>query len=266
MKVWYVLFISLIPQFLSAQNNLGPRLTAIGKNAVAVSDVWSIQANPAAGQDLRSAIIAISYLKHFFSNEISSQAFAAVLPFNNNLIATSFQVYGFSEYKESTIGFGYAKKFGPDFSVGLNANYHQLKIAGYGHVTGFSLDVGVCYKLLKEVAVGASIINIAQQQYTNEALKSNIPTVFSVGSSYQPTEKVLVAATISKILKQSVDASIGIDYKFARAFSLRGGISISPFKQYGGFGLNYKQFLLDMATVYDPNLGYSPQMGISYAF
>lgn len=59
---------------------------------------------------------------------------------------------------------------------------------------------------------------------------------------------------------------MGIDYRIIDLLSLRGGLSAKPFKQYAGFGLNYKKLLLDMATTYDANLGYAPQIAVGYAF
>jgi hypothetical protein len=266
MKVWYLLSISLFPLFLSAQNNLGARLTALGNIGTAVSDAWSIQANPAALHGVTTTTLSAAYLKSLFSNEVSTQAFVAVLPIKNNFVAASFQGYGLSEYKESKVGFTYAKNFGPRLTLALNANYHQLKIAGYGVTTGFSLDAGAYYQLTKELAFGTFAANVSNQDYTSKETKIYIPVSYNLGVSYMPSDKVLVAATINKVLKGRIDVGIGIDYRIIHFFSLRGGLTVNPFKQYGGFGLKYKHFILDMATVYDANLGYSPQMAISYAF
>lgn len=137
MKIWNVLLISLTPFYLSAQNNLGPRLTAMGNNGAAVTDICSLQANPSAILIIEKPAVSLNYIKHLFSNEISTQAFVAVIPFKNNIVGASFQRYGFSEYNESKAGFAYAKKFGNKLFIGLNGNYHQLKIANHGASTGF---------------------------------------------------------------------------------------------------------------------------------
>ena len=112
MKIRYALLFLIFPSCLFAQNNLGPRLTAMGNNGAAVTDVWALQANPSAITSILVPTVSLNYIKHLFSNEISTQALVAVIPFKNNFIVTSFQRYGFSEYNESKIGFTYAKKFG----------------------------------------------------------------------------------------------------------------------------------------------------------
>ena len=128
MKVWNVLLISLTPFYLFAQNNLGPRLTAMGNNGAAITDIWSLQANPSAIIRIEKPAVSLNYIKHLFSNEVSTQAFVAVVPFKNNFFGASFQRYGFSEYFESKVGFAYAKRVGDKLSIGINGNYHQIKI------------------------------------------------------------------------------------------------------------------------------------------
>lgn len=266
MKIWYVLLILFFPDLLLAQNNLGPRLTAMGNNGSAVYDVWSLHANAAGITATEKPIISLNYIKHLFSGEISTQGLALIIPYKNNFIGIGFQRYGFSEYHESKIDFAYAKKFGDQISAAINLNYHQLKITKYGSATGFSIDVGVLYKLNKHLTFGAYTSNPSKQRYSTTQVAAEIATSYHVGASYNASDKVLIAASISKILNQSVDVGLGIDYKIVELLSLRGGLSAQPFKQYAGFGINYKTFLFDMATAYDPNLGYTPQIAMAYAF
>ncbi|WP_316796226.1 hypothetical protein [Pedobacter agri] len=266
MKIWNVLLISLTPFYLFAQNSLGPRLTAMGNNGAAIIDVWALQANPSGISSLEKPTVSLNYIKHLFSNEISTQALVSVVPLKNNFVGASFQRYGFADYNESKIGFAYAKKFGNKLSIALNGNYHQLKITDYGSSAGFSIDVGALYQFNKEFTFGAFVSNPSKQEFSNTDVLMEIPTSFNIGASYLASDKVLIATSISKTLNQSIDVSLGIDYKIIDLLSLRGGLSAKPFKQYAGFGLNYKKFLLDMATTYDANLGYAPQIAIGYAF
>lgn len=266
MKIWNVLLISLSPFYLSAQNNLGPRLTAMGNNGAAIPDIWGLQANPSGITSIENPTISLNYIRHLFSNDINTQALVAVFPIKNNFIGASFQHYGFSEYNESKIGLTYAKKFAAKFSTAINVNYHQLKITNYGSSTGFSVDVGALYHFNKEFTFGAFTSNLSRQKFNNMNVLIEIPTSFNIGAGYSASDKVLLATSIGKANRQSIDVSLGIDYRIIDLLSLRGGLSSKPFKQYAGFGLNYKNFLLDMASIYDANLGYAPQIALGYVF
>ncbi|WP_443939096.1 hypothetical protein [Pedobacter sp. MW01-1-1] len=266
MKIWCLFTLIYFPTFLFAQNSLGPRLMAMAENGAAVQDAWSIQANPSGITNLSTTTLSLAYTKHLFSNEVSTQAFVAVFPIKNNFPALSAQRYGFSAYSENKIGFGYAKKFGSRLSLGLNFNYHQLKIAQYGSTNSFSVDVGAMYQFNTKFLLGIYTSNPSKQNYTNTSLAANIPTSYTIGASFLASDKVLLATTVAKIINQVLDVRLGIDYKIIHALSLRAGLSAKPFKQYFGFGLNYRKFKMDMASAYNANLGYSPQISIGYAF
>ena len=153
------------------------------------------------------------------------------MPIKNNFVGASFQRYGLAEYNESKIGFAYAKKFGEKLSIALNGNYHQLKIANYGASTGFSVDVGALYHINKDFTFGVFVSNPSKQKFTNTEVLIKIPTSFNVGASYLASDKVLIATSVRKSIGQSVDVSLGIDYKILELLSLRGGLSAKPFKQ-----------------------------------
>lgn len=263
-----LIFIILICSIKNSysQHNYGPRLTAMGKNSAAVNDIWSIEANVAGITSSQHPSIAVNYVNYFFGPEISQQGFAFLLPIKNNYLGISLQRYGITEYNEIKAGFAYAKKFGTNLSIAIKGNYHQIKISNYGATTGFSADVGVMYSLSKQITFGLYLNNPAKQKYTNNSVTNNIPSNISVGASYHASSKILIATSINKQLDNKFDVGFGIDYKLLEIMSLRGGLTMKPFKQYGGIGFNHKKFNVDLAIENDPNLGYSPQIALAYAF
>lgn len=262
----YVFLLSCSTILLHAQSNLGARLTAMANNGAAVKDVWSAQANIAGIIGIKTTSAAINYTKNLFINSLNTQSAVLVHPFGANYVGLSLQRYGITDYNEIKAGFAYAKKFGEQFSIGINANYHQVKITNYGATTGFSVDVGLLYQLNSQIILGAYTSNPAQQKYNSTNVNIAIPSLINIGASYQASDRVLLATTVTKNFNAAIDVSIGLDYKMLNLFSLRAGLSAKPFKQYVGFGLNYKKYLLDMALTKDPNLGYSPQIALGYAF
>ena len=75
-----------------------------------------------------------------------------------------------------------------------------------------------------------------------------------------------MATNINKDIKGKADFSLGLDYKVIEMISLRAGLSAKPFKHYAGFGINYKNLMVDFAVENDPNLSYIPQIALAYAF
>lgn len=262
----FILLLFLIGKCSLAQNNFGARLTAMGNNGAAVSDIWSIEANPAGIAKLVKPTIAANYIKLLIDNDLSKQGVVFVLPSKKNFIGFSFNRYGISEYNEIKAGLAIAKRFGNELSISIKGNYHQISIANYGSTAGFSLDVGTTYQLNDLLTFGFYINNPSLQNYNTKIITTSIPTVFHFGSSYQFSDKLLVAHTLSKNLKGKVDFSLGLDYKIIEMISLRAGLSVKPFKHYAGFGINYKKLMVDFAAENDPNLSYTPQVALAYAF
>lgn len=252
--------------FCFAQNNLGPRLSALGMNGVVVNDLWSLEGNPSGITDIKSATVAVNYSKYLFDSDLSKQAIAFVIPFKNNYFGASFQRYGITEYNEIKVGFALAKKIGEKLSLALKGNYHQIKISNYGATIGFSFDVGAMYNYNELLTLGISVNNPSAQKYSTKTIKTTIPTIFQIGASYKASNKTLIATTISKALDKVVDVGIGLEYELLELISLRAGLTAKPFKQYAGFGLNYKKLIVDFALESDPNLGYKPQIALAYAF
>lgn len=252
--------------FCFAQNNLGPRLTAMGNNSAAVKDIWSLNGNISGITNLKSPTLAINYTKYLIDNELSNQSVAFVLPFKNNYLGASFNRYGIAEYNEIKVGFALAKKFGNKLSIALKGNYHQIKINNYGSTTGFSLDVGGMYELNEQVALGFSLSNPSAQKYSSKEIETKIPSRIEIGGCYKASDKILIATTISKDFTSAINVGLGVDYKFLDLISLRGGLTAKPFKHYVGFGLNYKKFMMDMAVESNIHLGYTPQIALAYAF
>ncbi|MGB4774894.1 MAG: hypothetical protein WBP45_06970 [Daejeonella sp.] len=251
---------------LRAQINSGARFVSMAESGVSLQDVWSLTQNQAGLASLIRPALALAYEKRFIESELSTQTAIFALPYKHNVFGISFQQYGFSAYKEQKAGFTYARKFGNTLYTALNFNYHQIKITNYGSAQTYSLEAGIQYQFSKNLVFGTHISNPINNQFDQAAVGSTIPVNLQFGASYLFSDKVLIATAFEKTLNSNTDYKIGAEYNLIQWLCLRGGFSANPFKQYAGFGLNYSQFKLDMATSSHPVLGYSPQIAISYEF
>ncbi len=260
----FILIISA--KFVFAQYNQGARLTAIGNASAAVFDTWSVNANPAGITREKTATGALNYTKFLFGDELSEQSFAFIAPVKNDFFALNVNRYGISEFNEIKAGIAFAKQFGEELSIGVKANYHQVKITNYGNANTFSVDVGANYALNKEINLGLYVNNPSSQDYKSADVETYIPTAIHFGATYEPSNKVILATTITKDFDRKFDVGFGVDYKFYDFLSVRGGLTAKPFKQYFGIGVNYEQLKFDLATSSHPQIGFTPQIGLSYAF
>jgi hypothetical protein len=266
MKKFYIAILCIF-WFLSlqAQVNNGPRFTALGNASVALQDVWSASKNQAGIAGLKNPFIAAGYENRFSISELNSQSAVFSIPINNYAIGGSFQNYGLDAYKENKVGFTLARSFGPNLFIAVGANYHQLKINNYGDAKSVSIDLSLQYQLFPKLWLGTHIANPSQSKYGENA-DQIIPTAIRFGGNYIFSDQLLITTEFEKVLDAKADFKAGLEYKLVKTVALRGGISINPFKQFAGFGINYKKVLIDFAVASHPVLGYSPQIGLGYEF
>lgn len=249
-----------------AQNNIGPRLLGMGRNTAAINDVWSINGNVAAVNQISKTTIAVNYIKYNFDNELSNQGFTALIPLKNTYLGFSVQRYGISVYNEINTGILLTKRFGQKLSIGIKGNYHQLKINNYGNKNGYTINLGIHFQLNPQIGLGIYSINLTNSYFQKENINSEIPGSTHIGVSYQASKKILIASTISRFSSHYHDVSLGLEYQILEEVALRTGISAKPFKQYLGIGFCAKKLTLDLALENDKNLGYIPQIALGYAF
>ena len=142
---------------------------------------------------------------------------------------------------------------------------HFLRINNYGDAKSISVDIGLQYKLSPKLWLGSLITNPSQSKY-GENSDQIIPTAIQFGANYVFSDQLFITTEFEKVLDANADFKAGLEYKLIKIVALRGGISVNPFKQFAGFGINYKKVLIDFAVASHPVLGYSPQIALGYEF
>lgn len=250
---------------VNAQVNPGARITSMAGAGVSLSDVWSAQQNQAGMAAIKKITIALAFEKPFAGYDLSTQTAILVVPVNNHAFGLSLQRYGFNSYNEQRIAFSYARPFGKQFYAALSFNYHHLKIESYGSAQTYSVEAGVQYHFKNNLSIAAHLSNPGRSSFS-EGSNTTIPSRVQLGASYLFSDKVLLAVALEKNFKDHFDTRLGLEYQIIELLSLRGGMSLEPFKQYAGFGLSYHQLNMDIAATAQPVLGYSPQIALSYEF
>lgn len=244
----------------------GAKFTATGGTGVAQSDVWSVTQNPAGLAWLQKGSASVNYENLYFIQNLGVKSAALALPFQRNAVGVSFQSLGFESYRELNATFAFARKFGERLSAALAFHYHQISISSYGNTSGFSFDAGLQYLLSDTWRFGLHVINPTQNQYDNKDAGSKISTRYHIGAAWQISPQIEILFEGEKPVGNLLTVRSGISYRLADVFSLRGGFNANPFSQYGGFGLAFKNLLLDVAVSAHPTLGMSPSISLGYAF
>jgi hypothetical protein len=268
-KLSAFLFASLSLFRLNAGNEdhpIGARSAALGHASVSFTDVWSAHHNQAGLGFVRDISAGVNYENRFLLKEISIRGGAAALPIKAGTFGLCITNFGYTLYSENKYSLSFAKAFGEKFSAAVAMDYLSTRIAeGYGTRGTLAAEAGIIAKPIKGLTIGAHIFNPTRSKissYDDERL----PTIIRIGGDYLFSDKVRVAVEAQKDIRYKPEFKAGLEYLPVKELYLRIGVSTNPTLSTFGFGLNLKNFKIDLAASYHQILGISPQLGLSYTF
>ncbi len=261
---FFILFFTAVCFGTNENSPIGARSSAMGNASVSSTDLWSTHHNQGGLGFVRVISGGVYYENRFLVKELSSRAWCAALPIKGGTFGLAITNFGYTQYNENKYSLSFAKAFGEKLSIGIAMDYLTTKIAeGYGSIGVIAGEMGIIARPLKDLTIGAHVFNPTRTKiaaYNNERL----PTIFRLGADYNFSDKVTLAVETEKDILMKAVFKAGIEYKAVKEFYLRAGISTNPTLSSFGFGLNLKNFKIDISANYHQALGFSPQFGLSY--
>lgn len=259
-----IVLFSLSVQAQIGNDVIGASSTGMGGYSATLSDVWSANNNQAGLGFMTDITGGIFYENRFLLKETSYRAGAFVLPVKTGAFGLSVASFGYSAYSETKAGLSYGQRFGDKFSMGVQINYLNTSLnQDYGTRNSLTAAVGIISRLSDELSIGVHVYNPTRSklaEYDNE----KIPTVMKLGLDYRFSEKVMVAIETEKDMNYDALVRAGIEYHITDIFYLRGGISTNPTLSSFGFGLQMKNFKMDISSSFHQTLGITPGISLIY--
>lgn len=269
MKFVIKILVALVPVLLFASNGdgtIGPRSSALGGASASLSDVWSTRNNQGSLGFVRQTEVGAFYENRFFVKELSQSGFTAALPIKKGTFGLSYTNLGYKLYKESHANLSYAMKLGENVSAGVAIDYLNTKIADiYGQANAFTGSAGVTAKVLPQLILSVHVFNPFRAKITNYN-NEKIPSIMKFGAQYVFSKKVFLIAEAEKISSKKINIKGGIEYNPSQLIYIRVGGSSYPTQAAFGVGVNYNGLKIDLSSAYHSVLGFSPQIGLTYAF
>jgi len=264
----FALFLCLLPFCVASQVEypMGSRSGALAHSSVTLADVWAYYHNPGALGELDYASVGLSYENRFLLKELQSQALVFAMPMRVGVISVGTHFYGYRQFRSQRIGAGYSLKLADKLYAGVQLNYQGLQLnENYGHHTTATAEGGVQALINPHWRIGIGVSNIGRAKL-NDYQDERYPTHFRIGTSYQLSSKVLFLLEGSKAIHYKERIKVGVEYLAAKDFFIRLGVSNQPIEFSFGFGYQWKYFSFDISSAYHQDLGWSPQISISYRF
>lgn len=275
-KIYSCLFVFFL--FISLQNTCfaqfgqletGARSYGMGRTSLTVGDAWAVFNNVAALSDVKGTEAFLGYSNRFVLSGLNTlQAGATFDAFFNGKMGIGVTRFGDDLYNEHRLALGYSHKIS-NVSIGIQANYLQTSIQGYGTRHNFALEMGGLAQLSENLTLGMHIFNINQAK-VSDFEDERIPTIMRIGVSYKPTKRVTVNIETEKDTEFSASFKAGLEYELVNQNEnkvfIRTGITTEQFLAHFGAGYYKGNFGLDYAFTTLPQVGYSHHVGLIYRF
>lgn len=247
---------------------IGARAAGLANSAVTLSDVWSAHHNQAGLGFLTAPSAGVYYESRFLLPELGLGGAVAALPLSNRkgTFGLSYRNFGYQLYSESKAGLAFSRAFSDDLSFGMQINYHQIRIADvYGNRNVFTAEVGVQYKVAKNLTLGAHVFNPNRSKLT-EINEDRLPAVIRLGLRYNFSKNLFLVGETEKDTYNPAVFRAGIEYLAGSVLFLRAGFGTNPFATSFGFGLLMRNLRFDFSGNFHPVLGFTPQASLTYDF
>jgi len=267
--ILFAAFVS-VSGFLMAQNAIPPSAgasgLAMGYTGVTFENIYSAFSNQAGLARLSEISFAVQAEQRFLAAGINSGSAAFAYPTKSGTFGLAINYFGFSVYNEQKIGLSYSRLLDKNLTIGAQVDYVGLRFqdAEYGNRGTVTFEIGMQAKLLKKFTIGAHVFSPVRIKLT-ENPEDVIPTQFNLGVSYEPSKKVTVNVEVEKDIDFPVSFKAGVEYFPVEKFGVRAGTSTMPTQNSFGFGIRLDQVEIDLGTVFNWDLGFTPGISIAYS-
>lgn len=259
-KIYLLYFFLIAINFANAQSVRKPiSASYIGLGAYSMNhlDAFSITANQAALAQFKNPSIGFYGEKRFLLAETNMYSAIVALPSKHGNFAFETDYFGFKNYNESQLGIAYARNVGKKLDLGIKFNYYSFRIPGFESPSTLNFEIGAIAHLTEKLNAGIHFYNPVGGRLSKTE-NDKLSSVYSFGMGYEASENFLISAEIVKQEDLPVNVNAGVQYNFAKQFFARFGIESENETPFGGAGVSWKNFRLDLSASYHPQLGLSP--------
>jgi hypothetical protein len=220
-------------------------------------DVFSFHTNQAALAKLKLISAGIYGEKRFLLNALGLYDVAATIPTSSGNFGLDLRYYGFSDYNESQVGLAYGRSLVSKVDIGIQFNYYNVRIAGYGNASSVNFEIGTIFHLTDKLNAGLHAYNPVGGSLGKNG-EEKLASVYTAGLGYDASEKFFMIIEIEKEEDKPVNVNVGIQYNFLPQLLTRFGISTATSLLYFGIGFGFKSTRFDVTASYHPQLGITP--------
>ena len=243
----------------------GARVAGLGGARTALrGDEWAPYGNPACLPSNGEVRMAVEYLPGTFGlSELKRGGVCVGGLSPAGPAAVSLSVFGFSLYREITLGLAMSRQVGDLAVVGVGAKLYSLTIDRYGSGLALGIDLGLLVRAGPGLSYGCAIQNLNSPCVGKD--KEALPRSLSMGICVQPVRAGFLIASADKDVHHPVELALGAEYCIEEILTIRIGTSHEPSTISAGLGIQRSSLCIDYAFTVHPDLGGTHCISLSFA-
>ncbi|MEM6316711.1 MAG: hypothetical protein AAF960_03520 [Bacteroidota bacterium] len=262
--IYWILFCSLIPVFLSGQNGFsqyaGARGIGLANANLGFRDVYA-GFNNQAGLAFLENFGAVGYIENRFQlEELKLAALTVAQPTEFGTFGMTLQYYGFDLYNEQKVGLSYSRQLFDNLAIGAQFDFLNTRISEYGNASALTFELGLQYRIVEKLWAGVHIFNPIRA----ELGQSTLPSVLQFGLNYEVSLSLIISGSLEKNAELATNYRFGLEYFLWQKVFFRTGINTEPSLINFGLGYDVGQVQINVAASFHQVLGFSPAIGLRF--
>lgn len=236
-----------------------PSVKYVALNAYSKSftDVFSATNNQASVADLKTGGFAVYGERRYMFEELKAFTSVLAIPTKSGTIGFQGDYFGGAGFNESELGLFYARKVTKAVDVGVQFNYYNVRIAGYGTASAMNVEVGAIIHLTASLHAGLHIYNPTGSKLGNTG-NEKLAEVYKAGVGYEASPQLFISAEVVKQEQQRIAVNAAMQYNLHKNIFLKTGISTLLNNIYGGISYQFAIARVEAYAAYHPQLGLTP--------
>ncbi len=239
--------------------------TGLGAYSKQATDVFSFSINPASLANLQQAGAGVYSERRFLLNAFQQYTAVGGFTTKSGNFGLQADYFGFSSYRETQLGLGYARQLGNKVDVGVKFNSYNVQIPVYGNASTVYFEAGALLHLTDKLHAGLSVYNPVGGRL-NKTANEKMASVYRGGLGYEVSDQFFISAEMIKEENKPAGLNACFQYAVVKQLLVRAGINTVNKQPYAGVGVRFGFFRIDMATAYHPQLGVSPAVMMLFDF
>ena len=255
--IYCVLFVSTAGFSQAVKTKISAPYIGLGAYSIKHANIFSVTSNQASLAQIKNPSAGVFGENRFLMTETNMYSAIIAVPTKDGNFAFQADYFGFKNYNESQLGIAYARSVGKNLDLGIKFNYYAFRIPRYENPSTVTFEIGAIAHVTEKLNAGIHIYNPVGGKFSKTE-NDKLGSIYSFGLGYDVSEIFNITGEIVKQEDVPVNVNVAMQYNFARQFFAQFGIATQNSSPFGGAGISWDNFRLDICASYHPQFGISP--------